>query len=576
VGEQVSGEIAREKRQQRVEELCAASIRALAAQSDLHFRGGRLHLGLRKLPAFAPHLHPTLDEDDFASFRGAADGLALRLAHSDPGTHALHCPPDSTARMLFELLEQIRVESLASTQMPGVQHNLQHRFDAWSLAFHASGLIETLSGLILYTVAQIARARVHGVPVLEATEDLIETTRGKLVRTLGPDLAALRRTREDQAAYAVHAAAIAGQISALLQREAEALGEDEAAAAEQAGANFSLWMDFDDTEESATPAATTERSAALDSAQDGYRIFTAAYDQEHRSEDLVRSELLREYREQLDLQIAQRSLNIARLSRHLKALLAEPTAEGWDGAQEQGRIDGARLAQLISSPAERRLFRDDRIEPVAQCALSFLIDCSGSMKQHASAVAMLVDVMARALEAAGVTSEILGFTTGAWNGGRAQRDWQRAGLPPHPGRLNERCHLVFKSAETTWRRARPAIAALLKADLFREGIDGEAVDWACGRLHDRPEERRILIVISDGCPMDSATQRANDATYLDQHLLQVVQRHEQAGAVEIFGVGVGLDLSVFHIRCQAIDLSQGLTEEVLREIVRLIAGTAHR
>ena len=192
-------------------------------------------------------------------------------------------------------------------------------------------------------------------------------------------------------------------------------------------------------------------------------------------------------------------------------MLAEPTHDGWEGAQEEGRIDGARLAQLIISPAERRLFRADRIEPVAHTALSFLIDCSGSMKTHAEPVAMLVDVMARALEMAGATSEILGFTTGAWNGGRAMRDWKRAGQPRHPGRLNERCHLIFKDADTPWRRARPAIGALLKADLFREGVDGEAVDWACARLHDRPEPRKILVVISDGCPMDSATQLANDA-----------------------------------------------------------------
>ena len=198
------------------------------------------------------------------------------------------------------------------------------------------------------------------------------------------------------------------------------------------------------------------------------------------------------------------------------------------------------------------------------------------MKAHAEPVAMLVDVMARALEMAGATSEILGFTTGAWNGGRTMRDWKRAGQPRHPGRLNERCHLIFKDADTAWRRARPAIGALLKADLFREGFDGEAVDWAVARLHDRPEPRKILIVVSDGCPMDSATQLANDATYLDQHLLQVVQRHEQAGVVQIFGVGVGLDLSVFYSRCQAIDLEPGLRPEVLREIVALIAGSRRR
>lgn len=569
----------REREQQRVEELCAASIRALSGQGDLHFRGGRLHRGMEKLPAFAPHLHPTLDDDDFASFRGAADGLALRLANSDPALHLSLCPGDTTARLLFEMLEQIRVESLVDAQMPGVQTNLSHRFEQWSLAFHASGLTETLSGLILYTVAQVAHARVHGVAVLEATEDLIETTRGKLVSLIGPDLAALRRTRHDQAAYGGHARAVAECIAALLQRmaaEQDDAGKGGDEQEDDSPIRFSLWMDFDAQQDEGPAVASTQRSKAFDDAGGGYRVFTRAYDQEHRTSELVRTELLHELRERLDARIAEHGLNAGLLARQLKAVLAEPTHDGWDGAQEEGRIDGARLAQLVISPAERRLFRDDRIEPVAHTALSFLIDCSGSMKQHADAVAMLVDVMARALEMCGVACEILGFTTGAWNGGRAARDWQRAGRPQHPGRLNERCHLIFKDADTLWRRARPAIAALLKADLYRESVDGEAVDWACARLVERPEPRRILIVISDGCPMDSATQKANDDTYLDQHLLQVVQRHEQAGVVQIFGVGVGLDLSVFYSRCQAIDLDDRFDRRVFAEIVALIAGRGRR
>lgn len=163
-------------------------------------------------------------------------------------------------------------------------------------------------------------------------------------------------------------------------------------------------------------------------------------------------------------------------------------------------------------------------------------------------MAVIVDVFARALELAGVRSEILGFTTAAWNGGRAVRDWRRAGRPPHPGRLNEVSHLVFKGADTPYRRARPAIAGLLKPDLFREGVDGEAVSWACERMQAHPERRRLLVVLSDGSPMDSATALANDAFYLDNHLAEVVRQQELAGTSEIYGVGVGLDLSAFYRR----------------------------
>lgn len=170
-----------------------------------------------------------------------------------------------------------------------------------------------------------------------------------------------------------------------------------------------------------------------------------------------------------------------------------------------------------------------------------------------------------------MSNEVLGYTTGAWNGGRAQRDWLRAGKPRHPGRLNEACHLIFKDADTSWRRARPSMGALLKADLFREGIDGEAVAWACQRLKQRHERRRLLLVISDGCPMDGATNLANDTYYLDNHLKDVVATETQQGSVAILGVGVGLDLSPFYPRSLALDLSSPPGYGLFRELLALLA-----
>ena len=235
-----------------------------------------------------------------------------------------------------------------------------------------------------------------------------------------------------------------------------------------------------------------------------------------------------------------------------------------------------RLATLVAAPAERRLFRNERIEPEADCVAAFLIDCSGSMRQHIESIAMLADVLLRAFEQAGVATELLGFTTGGWNGGRVMREWNRAGRPPHPGRLNEVLHLVFKDADTTWRRARRDIAALLKADLFREGIDGEALDWACNRLEARDAKRRLLFVVSDGCPMDTATALANDEHYLDHHLREVVARRERDGRVTIHGIGVGLDLSPYYGRCQALDLRAPPGNRVFCEVLELIADRRRR
>ncbi|MDM0111601.1 cobalt chelatase [Variovorax sp. J22R133] len=568
-----STQAAAARHQQKVDELCAASIRAVSGDAALHFRGRRLFRDRRVLPVHAAHLHPSPERDDFSSFRGAADGMALRIRLSDAALHKRLCPVDPIARMVFELLEQIRVESLAPAEMIGLVRNLRHRHEQWSLAFHESGLTETAKGILLYTVAQVCRARVTAQPVVDATEGVIEATRMALAPLLGHDLAGLRRQRNDQSAYAQHALAIAGAVAQAIHEaqagddESDTSGDDDGEADRKL---FSLWMDVDAEPDDGVAAASSGHSRVLDEADDGYRVFTTAYDVEVKAATLVRVALLKEYRERLDRRIVGQGINIARLARQLKAALAVPARNEWEGSQEEGSIDGRRLSQLIASPTERRLFRIERQELAADCVVGFLIDCSGSMKQHIESVAMLVDVFARALEQAGVCSEVLGFTTGAWNGGRALRDWQRARRPAHPGRLNEACHMVFKEADTPWRRARPDIAALLKSDLFREGIDGEAVDWACARLQGRSEGRRLLIVISDGSPMDSATQLANDAHYLDHHLREVVARHEQQGAVEICGVGVGLDLSPYYRRSRVIDLSAGLRNEVFHEIVAMI------
>lgn len=566
---------------QQVDELCAAFVRAYSGDPDLHFRGQRLHRGRQPLPWYAPHLHPSPESDDFASFRGTADGLALRLSASDAALHERLRPGEPVERMLFEMLEQFRVESLAPEAMPGMRRNLRHRHEQWSLSFHHSGLTDTARGLLLYAVAQICRARVSGQQVVEETEDMLEATRFALSPLIGHALAGLRRERTDQAAYAVHARAIARTVAAMLHaagqgEEGEAGQEDSEAEPDDKRNVFSLVADMDSEIVEAFTTADAGRSALLEGEGDAYRVFTTDYDREHEAASLVRRELLVELRETLDRRIAAQGINIARLARELRTLLAEPQREGWDGAQEEGRIDGRRLAQLVASPTERRLFRTERQEPVADCVVGFLIDCSGSMKAHAEPVAMLVDVMARALEQAGVASEILGFTTGAWNGGRARRDWLRAGRPAHPGRLNERCHLVFKDAGTPWRRARPAIAALLKPDLFREGCDGEAVDWACERLGARAEERKLLLVLSDGSPMDSATNLANDDHYLDHHLQDVVARHEQAGRIGIAGVGVGLDLSPYYSRSHVLDLAAARGAAMFRELIGLVAGFHRR
>lgn len=557
------------RRRQRIEQLCAAALRALSGEQALHFRGGRLHHGELALDLRAPHLAPSFEHDDFYSFRGAMDSIALRRRHSDAAAHRLRCPPDPVERLMFELLEQLRAESLVAPHMPGMRHNLRRRFSAWSLAFHHSGATDTSLGLLVYTVAQMCWARLGGHAVLEETEGLIEATRAALAPVLGADLAGLRRHARSQDAYAPHALAIARLVGDM-QRDADG-GPDAARPAARKGgaAAFSLFIDSGDGDDDDPATPPLDSSGRAAPAAGAYRVFTTAYDRQVEAGALVRAPLLRELRLRLDTRVAAQPVNLGRLVRQWTALLAVPRRDGWSAGEEEGRIDGQRLAQLIASPTERRLFRLERHVPAIDCVASFLIDCSGSMKEHSVQVAALVDLLARALEQAGAATEILGFTTGAWNGGRARRDWLLQRRPDQPGRLNERCHMVFKDADTSWRRARGAIAALLKPDLFREGIDGEAVEWAAARLRSRAEQRRLLFVVSDGSPTDTATGLANHGGYLEQHLKQVVTRIEREGVIEIRGIGVGLDLSEFYPHCLATDLSTPITHALLDEIVAL-------
>jgi cobaltochelatase CobT len=570
------------RRREQRENLCASTIRALTGDAALDYRNGRLCRDLRPLPLNAPHLRRDEEAISLDSLRGAADGAALRLMRSNTALHARLCPVDPVERLVFELLEQLRCESLTPPGMPGIVTNLRHQFETWSRGFYRSGQAENHIGNLLYTVAQIAWSRLSGWPVLEETEGLIEHTRAAIAPVLGVSLAGLRRHRAEQNAFAVHALEMARLVSDMIRDARDQQAWDESAdkpADEATRTALSLWFDFDDNEnadeDESMPAAVTGTGRAPAAPSDSYRIFTTRYDQEIHPASLVRKALLAEYREHLDERIATQGINVPRLAHALRIALAIPQRDGWSFGEEHGRIDGRRLAQLVSSPAERRLFWLERDTLLADCAVSFLIDCSGSMRAHIEAVAVMVDILVRALDQAGVTTEVLGFTTGAWNGGRARLDWLARGRPPHPGRLCELSHMVFKDASTNWRRARADIAALFKADLFREGVDGEAIDWACTRLLARTEQRRIVIVISDGSPMDGATVLANTASYLDNHLREVIARHEAVRDVEVLGLGIGLDLSPYYRHSLAMDLSVPPTMAVFGELVRWIGGRRH-
>lgn len=567
----------REKRQQQLEELCAATLRALSGERRVRYRGGRLEVQERYFPVHAPHLHPNPEHDESLAWRGVADSLALRLKHSDQALVRQVLPQQPIARLVFELLEQLRVESLVADCHPGARRNMLRRFEQWSQQFLDAGHTEGHIGLLLFTLAQMSWILLCGGRTGEQTEMLIEAPRLSLLGHFGAAFGLMRRCRHDQPAFTEHALLIAAKAQALIEDlDAERLGDDESTVSqvvEKVHLAFALLLDVDqDGEGESSSSGDTHGNPRGSNDTFSYQVFSREHDCEHDATSLVRSDLLRELRQRLDRRLATQGLNLPRLAKRLGALLAAPRRDGWAFAQTEGQIDAGRLSRLIISPEQREIFRHELERPHSDCLVTLLIDNSGSMRNHIESIALLADAFSRALELAGARSEILGFTTGQWNGGRPLKRWRALGQPANPGRLNELSHVVYKNAETSWRRARPSIAALLKSDLFREGIDGEALLWARQRLLQRDARRRILIVICDGCPMDSATHQTNQQDILDLHLKQVTRQIEQEGTVELYALGVGLDLSAYYHRSLELDLSLSLDNAVFDEVLRLLSG----
>ena len=471
------------------------------------------------------------------------------------------------ARLVFDWLETLRTESLVPDSLPGVKANLIARFYYWSAGFHHAGHTDTELGLLLYCVAQMCWSRLTGERVYSETEDFIEATRHALSAQLGHALAGLRRHRHEQGLYASHALDIARLVSKSVEHALAQQKKSDAHDDKESLSAFALLLDFDVGLEGAIDTAQSEISPTLQALHSHYRVFDTQFDTQRNIADTVRPALLESYREQINKRIAAQNLSFNLLVHRIRRALRSSPATRWATDQEEGLIDGSRLSQLISSPMDRRLFKQPQQQLQNQSSVSFLIDCSGSMKENAETVTLIVDLLSRAIERSGALTEVLGFSTNAWNGGKPYRRWLSQGRKPHPGRLNERDHRIFKGSHTRWKHARLSLMALLKLDLYREGIDGEAVHWACQRLLQQPTQRKLLYVISDGSPMDSATNLTNDEHYLNNHLQQVLEHYAQQG-VEVWGISINLDLSRLYQRSLIADLHKGLDNYFIDEFVQ--------
>ena len=549
-------------RRRLVERHCAATIRAVATRPLVEYRKNRLFERGRAVNFSVPHLVVDAVEDSVDRNRGVADAYAARLRYSDQALHQSLQPQSAIARITFDILEQLRCETRAAARWAGLRANLDTAFNHWCRHARATGLVENEIGLLIYGVTQIARSHLSSQLQDEEVEGLIESVRFRLAPVIGDDIACLRAQLGDQAGFAVHALNIAQAVEVIARSLSGELADSHISALRERNL-LPPMEDSDDKYVESEEGDMQARHGMVDAA--GYHVFTTEFDREVAGADLYRLEQRHELRIKLDRLIAAQAVSIPRLAQRLKLLFAQPRNSGWHEGEEEGVIDGRRLSQIVSNVHYRRIFKQEQRIPECDTVVTFLVDNSGSMKrQRYEEVTVLVDVFVRALELAGVKSEVLGFTTGGWAGGNAIKAWRKEGCPENPGRLNDRLHIVYKSADTSWRRSRHDLASMLNPLHYREGLDGEALEWAAKRLFARSEQGRFLVMISDGAPMETATSNYNDAGFLDNHLRSVAMQLHRMPNLHLGALGIALDMDEFVPRSINVDLTATLGNRTFR------------
>ncbi len=587
----------------------AGASRALAQDAEVEVAfasetgasGGKLARVVSPGPNLAPKL--------VAEARGAADALALRLRHHDRSFHDAHAPADPEARAVFDALEMARVEALGARAMPGVRANLGELTEA-RVRSDAITRARTLEEVPLPTaLSLLARERLTGAAPPQAARAGLDLIRGWVEERAGGDLDALGLALDDQAAFANLVRKLLEDLDLAAaeepsEEEPEEGGEDEQG--EDSGEDESEEGDSDQNpsagelemrSEEAEPDQQEQDASAEEMEDDeglpgeegdeaaqprpnrrsgepelagDYRAFTSRFDEIVEASDLCDEEELNRLRVYLDGQMGQLSGVVTRLANRLQRRLMAQQARSWDFDQEEGLLDAARLARVVVSPGHSLSYKVERDTEFKDTVVSLLIDNSGSMRGRPISIAAIsADILARTLERCGVATEILGFTTRAWKGGQSREAWLSEGRPPNPGRLNDLRHIIYKRADEPYRHARRNLGLMMREGLLKENIDGEALLWAHNRLIARPEERRILMVISDGAPVDDSTASANGGSYLEKHLRQVIGWIESRSPVELAAIGIGHDVTRYYSRAVTIMDAEQLGGALIEQLATL-------
>ncbi|RUX06280.1 MAG: cobaltochelatase subunit CobT [Mesorhizobium sp.] len=588
-------------------------MRAIAGDKEMEVGFAKDRPALAGSRARLPELPKKASKTDIAITRGLGDSMALKRACHDVRIHSKLAPEGKAARAIYDAVEQARVEAIGSRAMQGVADNIGSMLEDKYAKANLVDVKDKADAPIEEALALMVREKLTGRPVPKSGERLVELWRPWVEEKAKADLDGLSEKLEDQQAFA----RVVREMLASMEM-AEELGDDqetedsednddnqpqgeeqsEEGGEDDSGSEQSQSEDAEASADDEQPAETEASDATADDLSDDddadaetpgearrndnpftnlpkeidYKVYTSAFDETVGAEELCEEEELDRLRAFLDKQLANLSGVVGRLANRLQRRLMAQQNRSWDFDLEEGYLDPARLVRVVIDPMQPLSFKQERDTKFRDTVVTLVLDNSGSMRGRPITVAATcADILARTLERCGVSVEILGFTTRAWKGGQAREKWLKDGKPPNPGRLNDLRHIIYKSADHPWRRARRNLGLMMREGLLKENIDGEALLWAHNRLIARPEQRKILMMISDGAPVDDSTLSVNPGNYLERHLRAVIELIETRSPVELLAIGIGHDVTRYYRRAVTIVDAEELAGAMTEQLASLFA-----
>ncbi len=590
------------------------AVRAISGDDELqvNYAPGKPELDGKAVQLPEPSRVPSAKE--IAIIRGWADSFALTAARHDNKLHNRFCPSSGPAKSVFEAAERARVEAIGANRMQGMALNLTAKVEDQYAHGRFAAVTERSEAPVEDALALLVRERLTGLGPPQSAKALVDVWRPFVEEKGGEAFHRLETAIEDQAAFArvmrdmLRALELSDELSDGEKQDGDSDDEEQPDGGESESEQNGENPDADDEETDEQRAEgeegdTTEASDASDTDEfdadsegddmadtrepwrpntnvlnnpeaHGYKIFSRAHDEETDADDLSTPEELERLRAFLDKELRNLSGAVSRLANRLQRKLLAQQNRAWDFDIEEGMLDAARLTRIIIDPMHALSFKRERETNFKDTVVTLLLDNSGSMRGRPIMVAACcADILARTLERCGVKVEILGFTTRAWKGGQAREAWLAAGKPASPGRLNDLRHIIYKTADAPWRRSKRSLALMMREGLLKENIDGEALAWAHHRLLGRPEQRRILMMISDGAPVDDSTLSVNSGCYLERHLRQVIEEIETRSPVELIAIGIGHDVTRYYQRAVTITDPSELAGAMTDKLVELFEET---